>query len=131
MKVSRLPLLEEETSTYVQTRCYLLHTMQLWTYIRETGRCLSVRISEHKRAVQQLDKRYALAADHMDHQILWEESTAPSRNMKPTGTEGRLRKHLDKANGQRSEHGLRSLTQSNVEHDAVQINQQRRDWVSE
>ena len=47
-------------------------------YIRETGRCLSVRITEHKRAVQQLDKRNALAvhmADHMDHQILWEEST--------------------------------------------------------
>ena len=48
------------------------------TYIGETGRCLSVRISEHKRAVQQLDRRNALAvhmADHMDHQILWEEST--------------------------------------------------------
>ena len=47
-------------------------------YIGETGRCLSVRISEHKRAVQHLDKSNALAVhitEHMDHQILWEEST--------------------------------------------------------
>ena len=47
------------------------------TYIGETGRSLSVRISEHKRAVQQLDRKNALAVhmtDHMDHQILWEES---------------------------------------------------------
>ena len=46
-------------------------------FIGETGRCLSVRISEHKRAVLHLDKRNALAvhmSDHMDHRILWEES---------------------------------------------------------
>ena len=47
-------------------------------YIGETGRCLSIRISEHKRAVQHLDKSNALAVhiiEHMDHQIQWEEST--------------------------------------------------------
>ena len=47
-------------------------------YIGETGRSLSVRISEHKRAVQQLDKKNAIAvhmAEHMNHQILWQDST--------------------------------------------------------
>ena len=47
-------------------------------YIGETGRSLSVRISEHRRAVQQLDTKNAIAvhmAEHMDHQILWQDST--------------------------------------------------------
>ena len=47
-------------------------------YIGETGRCLDIRIAEHRRAVYHLDKKNAMAvhiAEHMDHKILWEEST--------------------------------------------------------
>ena len=47
-------------------------------YIGETGRCLSVRIQEHKRAVRILDTRNALAthiAEFLDHSIEWEKSS--------------------------------------------------------
>ena len=48
------------------------------TYIGETGRCLSVRIQEHKRAVRILDTRNTLAthiAEFPDHSIEWEKSS--------------------------------------------------------
>ena len=47
-------------------------------YIGETGRCLSVRIQEHKRAVNTLDTRNALATritEYPDHCIEWEKNT--------------------------------------------------------
>ena len=48
------------------------------TYIGETGRCLSVRIQEHKRAVRILDTRNTLAthiAEFPDHSIEWKKSS--------------------------------------------------------
>ena len=98
-------------------------------YVEYTsGKREDASVSEHKRAMQQLDKRNALAvhmADHMDNQILWEESTIKLTGIEDQGV------HLDKTNGQRSEHRLRSLTQHNLEHDAVKTNQQGRDRVPE
>ena len=47
-------------------------------YIRETGRNLTTRTDEHKRAVLHLDSRNALAAhimQNMDHCIQWQDST--------------------------------------------------------
>ena len=45
-------------------------------YIKETCRCLSIRISEHKQAVDTFNRGNALAVhimEHLDHQIQWEQ----------------------------------------------------------
>ena len=71
-------------------------------YIGETGRCLDVRIMEHKKAVSHLDQKNAVAvhiAQHMDHKILLEESI-----IKEFETNW-LRSHLDETDSQCTKHG--------------------------
>ena len=45
-----------------------------WSYVGETARTLSVRVSEHKRAVRNLSTSSEIAnhSFHLDHRINWE-----------------------------------------------------------
>ena len=50
-------------------------------YIGETGRPLKTRITEHKRAVNQMDTKnaYAVHSDVLNHRINWDRSKVIDR----------------------------------------------------